>query len=111
MKRRLVLACLTTTDVVARARSEFDAVVAEGPADMTVPEVTRAAAAHQAEAILFTNTLPLDAAAIAALPATVRVGATSSVGYDHIDVAAARARRLAVTNTPGVLTNAPPTMP
>jgi lactate dehydrogenase-like 2-hydroxyacid dehydrogenase len=103
MKRRLVLACLTTTDVVARARMEFDAVVAEGPADMTVPEVTRAAAAHQAEAILFTNTLPLDAAAIAALPATVQVGATISVGYDHIDLLAARARRLAITNTPGVL--------
>ena len=31
-------------------------------------------------------------AAIAQLPASVRVGATSSVGYDHIDVAAAKAR-------------------
>jgi lactate dehydrogenase-like 2-hydroxyacid dehydrogenase len=103
MKRRLVLACLTTTDVVARARVEFDAIVAEGPADMTVPEVIQAAAAHHAEAILFTNTLPLDAAAITALPDTIRVGATCSVGYDHIDVVAARARRLAVTNTPGVL--------
>jgi lactate dehydrogenase-like 2-hydroxyacid dehydrogenase len=103
MKRRLVLACTTTTDVVARARVEFDAVVAEGPADMTVPEVIRAAAIHQAEAILFTNTLPLDAAAITALPGTVRVGATCSVGYDHIDVVAARARHLTVTNTPGVL--------
>ena len=34
----------------------------------------------------------------------MRVGATSSVGYDHIDVAAAKARGLIVTNTPGVLT-------
>src|SRR3954451_10529779 len=82
MKRRLVLACLTTTNVVARCRTEFDAVITDGPDDMTVEEVVRAATAHQAEAILFTNTLPLDAAAIAALPASVRVGATSSVGYD-----------------------------
>ena len=103
MKFRLVLACLTTTAVVARARAEFDAVVAEGPADMTAAEVTQAAAAHQAEAIIFTNTLKLNAAAIAALPAGVRAGATISVGHDHIDVAAARARRLMVTNTPGVL--------
>jgi len=103
MKRRLVLACLTTTNVVARCRTEFDAVITDGPDDMTVEEVVRAATAHQAEAILFTNTLPLDAAAIAALPASVRVGATSSVGYDHIDVAAARARGMMVTNTPGVL--------
>jgi lactate dehydrogenase-like 2-hydroxyacid dehydrogenase len=100
---RLVLAYLTTTNVVARARAEFDSIVAEGPDDMTVAEVTRAAAAHRAEAILFTNTLPLSAAAIAGLPDTVRVGATSSVGYDHIDVPAARARGITMTNTPGVL--------
>jgi lactate dehydrogenase-like 2-hydroxyacid dehydrogenase len=103
MTPRLVLACLTTTNVVARARSEFDAIIHEGPADMTVAEVTDAAAAHQAHAILFTNTLPLTATAIAALPETVRVGATSSVGFDHIDVPAARARGIVMTNTPGVL--------
>jgi lactate dehydrogenase-like 2-hydroxyacid dehydrogenase len=103
MKRRLILACLTTTDVIARAKADFDAVVVEGPSDMTVDEVTRAAAAHRAEAILFTNSLRLDAAAIAGLPETVKVGATSSVGYDHIDVAAAKARGLMMTNTPGVL--------
>jgi hydroxypyruvate reductase len=104
MKPRLVLACLTTTDVVARIRAEFDSIILDGPGDMTVPEVTAAAASLNAEAILFTNTLPLDAAAIAGLPASVRVGATSSVGYDHIDVVAAKARGLVVTNTPGVLT-------
>lgn len=103
MKPRLVLAYLTTAAVTARARAEFDAVVTDGPGDMTVEEVTRAAADHRAEAILFTNTLPLTATAIAGLPETVRVGATSSVGFDHIDVAAARARGLMVTNTPGVL--------
>ncbi|HBK08891.1 MAG TPA: D-glycerate dehydrogenase [Acetobacteraceae bacterium] len=103
MKRRLILACLTTTDVIARAKADFDAVVVEGPSDMTVDEVTKAAAEHKAEAILFTNTLPLNAVAIAALPPSVKVGATSSVGYDHVDVAAAKARGLIVTNTPGVL--------
>jgi hydroxypyruvate reductase len=103
MKPRLVLGCLTTTAVIARARAEFDTIVLPGPADMTVAEVTEAAARHGAEAILFTNTLPLSAAAIAGLPDTVRIGATISVGHDHIDVAAARARGMVVTNTPGVL--------
>lgn len=103
MKRRLILACLATTDVIARAKADFDAVVVEGPSDMTLDEVTRAAMAHQAEAIMFTNSLRLDAAAIAGLPASVKVGATSSVGYDHVDVPAAKARGLMVTNTPGVL--------
>ncbi len=104
MKPRLILACLMPTDVNIRAMREFDAIIAAGPDDMTVAEVTEAAIAHEADAIMFTNTLPLSAAAVAGLPPTVRVGATSSVGYDHIDVPAAKARGLHVTNTPGVLT-------
>jgi lactate dehydrogenase-like 2-hydroxyacid dehydrogenase len=104
MPSRLVLAALMPRDVVARAREEFEAVVVEGEDDMTAAQVIEAAAAHRADAIMFTNTLPLSADAIARLPASVLVGATSSVGYDHIDVAAAKARGLVVTNTPGVLT-------
>jgi lactate dehydrogenase-like 2-hydroxyacid dehydrogenase len=104
MPSRLVLGALMPRDVVARARAEFDAVVAEGKDDMTAAEVIAAANAHRADAIMFVNTLPLNAEAIARLPASVRVGATSSVGYDHIDVAAAKARGIMVTNTPGVLT-------
>lgn len=104
MKPRLVLAALMPRDVVTRARNEFDAVVVEGKDDMTAAQVIDAATQHRADAIMFTNTLPLNAAAIGQLPASVRVGATSSVGYDHIDVPAAKARGLVVTNTPGVLT-------
>jgi lactate dehydrogenase-like 2-hydroxyacid dehydrogenase len=104
MKPRLLLAALHTSDVVARARAEFDAVVHEGDADMTAEEVIAAANRQRSEGILFVNTLPFGAELIARLPDSVRVGATSSVGYDHIDVAAAKARGIAVTNTPGVLT-------
>lgn len=48
----------------------------------------------------------LNAATIAALPASVRAIATFSVGYEHIDVAAATARGIVVSNTPEVLTDA-----
>lgn len=48
----------------------------------------------------------LDAAAIAALPGSVRIVATYSVGVDHIDLNAARTRGLAVANTPGALVDA-----
>lgn len=104
MKPRLVLACLMPTDVNTRAAAEFDAVIVDGKDDMTVPQVVDAATKHRADAIMFTNTLPLNADAIAQLPASVKVGATSSVGFDHIDVRAAKARGMVVTNTPGVLT-------
>ena len=46
-----------------------------------------------------------DAALIAALP-NLRVIASVAVGYDNIDVAAATARGIIVTNTPEVLTDA-----
>ena len=43
---------------------------------------------------------------IAKLPASVKIIATFSVGHEHVDIAAARGRNIAVTNTPDVLTNA-----
>ncbi len=43
---------------------------------------------------------------ISALPDSVKILATFSVGYDHIDIAAAEKARLVVTNTPDVLTDA-----
>ncbi len=48
----------------------------------------------------------LTRATIERLPPSVRILATFSVGYDHLDVAAAREREIAVTNTPDVLTEA-----
>ena len=104
MKPRLVLACLMPRDVNIRAREQFDAFIVDGANDMTGHELADAVKHHRADAIMFTNTLPLNADLIAKLPATVKVGATSSVGFDHIDVAAARERGIIVTNTPGVLT-------
>ncbi len=44
----------------------------------------------------------IDAAAIAAAP-QLKVIANCAVGYNNVDVAAASARRILVTNTPGVL--------
>ncbi len=105
MKPRLVVAALLARGATDRARAEFDALVHEGADDMGPDDVVRAATDHRADALLFANTLPLSADLIARLPASVKIGATSSVGYDHIDVAAARARGLVVTNTPGVLTD------
>lgn len=64
------------------------------------------AAAEGCAGALITVSEKFDRAAIEALPAGVRVLATMSVGFDHIDLVAARARGLIVTNTPDVLTDA-----
>ena len=59
--------------------------------------------AEGADAILTAPGDRLDAATIAALPASVKAIGTFSVGFDHIDIAAARARGISVCNTPDVL--------
>ncbi|MGF1640920.1 MAG: 2-hydroxyacid dehydrogenase [Rhodospirillales bacterium] len=64
------------------------------------------ALAEGAAAILPCHTETFDADVIARLPASVRAIANFSVGYDHVDIAAAKARGLIVTNTPDVLSDA-----
>lgn len=59
-----------------------------------------------ADALLCSPSTRVDSALIAAMPARLRVIGTFSVGHEHIDVAAARAKGIAVVNTPGVLSQA-----
>jgi lactate dehydrogenase-like 2-hydroxyacid dehydrogenase len=59
-----------------------------------------------AGAILACATDAWPAALIERLPDTVRALATFSAGHEHIDLAAASARGITVTNTPDVLTEA-----
>jgi hydroxypyruvate reductase len=64
-----------------------------------------AAAQHRADAVLIATNLRLDAPTIRAVPDHVRIVGSFGVGFDHIDVAAARAKGLIVTNTPDVVTD------
>ncbi|MBC6441423.1 MAG: D-glycerate dehydrogenase [Rhodospirillales bacterium] len=59
-----------------------------------------------ADALLPCPTDKITADVIAGLDDSVKVIATFSVGFEHIDVAAARERGIVVTNTPDVLTDA-----
>ena len=75
----------------------------------TGQRLTREALLREAEGcdvLMITVGDRMDADTLSALPASVRMIATYSVGYDHVDVAAAKARGIAVFNTPDVLTDA-----
>jgi lactate dehydrogenase-like 2-hydroxyacid dehydrogenase len=63
-------------------------------------------AVQAADALLCSPSTRIDAALIAAMPARLRVIGTFSVGHEHIDLAATRAKAIAVVNTPGVLSQA-----
>lgn len=59
-----------------------------------------------ADAIMPCHSEHLTAAVIARLPATIKAIANFSVGVDHVDLKAAKARGIVVTNTPDVLSDA-----
>ncbi len=90
--------------IEARAARDYDARL--NAADVPVSGADILARAEGASAVLCCPAEKLDAATIQALPDSVRVIGTFSVGFDHIDVAAARGRGIAVVNTPDVLSAA-----
>ena len=87
--------------VETRARAGYRVIqdTVDGP--RTGADVLRICAG--ADALLCCPAERIDATAVAALPACVRVVATFSVGTDHLDLAALAARGIAVVNTPDVL--------
>jgi len=64
------------------------------------------ALAEGADALMPCHTEHLSRAVIDRLPDSVRIIANFSVGVDHVDLAAAKARGIVVTNTPEVLSDA-----
>ena len=90
----------------AEARLSRDFAATLNPDDRPLPADEIIAAAANYDGLLVTSFDLCRADFINRLPDTIKIMATCSVGYDHIDVPAAKARGIAVTNTPDVLTDA-----
>ena len=86
-----------------RLRADYDATLSEDDHVMSADEVVDAAKGM--DALLICVTELLDAAAINRLPDSVQAILTLSVGLDHVDVDAAKARGIAVLNTPDAVTD------
>jgi lactate dehydrogenase-like 2-hydroxyacid dehydrogenase len=91
-------------DVEARLAANFDAVL--NPEDRLYDGPALIKASQGCDAIMCAAGDPLNAETVGGLPASVRMIATFSVGYEHVDVAAAAKRGIVVSNTPDVLTDA-----
>lgn len=88
--------------VEARMAALFDAVL--NPADAAIGRAELEAAVRACDVLVPSVAEPVDAALIAAAGPRLKLIANFGVGVDNIDLAAARDRGIAVTNTPGVLT-------
>ena len=92
------------SDVEARLSASFDARL--NPEDKLFDGPALVKASEGFDGIMCAAGDPLNADTIAKLPASVKMIATFSVGYEHVDVAAAAKRNIKVSNTPDVLTDA-----
>lgn len=91
-------------DAEKRIASVFHATLNPDDRPMSRDEILDLATRH--DGILLTSFDKLGQEFIPALPPSIRIIATHSVGYDHLSIPQARAKGIAVTNTPGVLTDA-----
>ena len=89
--------------VEEQLKGEFDAVLNTDDHPFTPAELGDAL--RNADALLPTVTDRLGADILSAQPLRAKILANFGVGFNHIDLAAAKARGLVVTNTPDVLTD------
>jgi len=103
-RRRVLVTRRLTADVESRLARAFEATLNAEDRPMSRDDILRQAESH--DALLVTSIDKLGPGFVDAVPPSIKIIATFSVGYDHLDIPAARARGIAVANTPDVLTDA-----
>ncbi len=90
--------------VAERVNRDFVVRLADTPESLTSDGLVELS--HGASGFLVSPFDRIDASFFDRVAASVKIVATRSVGYDHIDIAAAARSHIAVAHTPGVLTDA-----
>jgi len=103
MKPGVFLTRVLPPPVMQRLKTQFDLKYNLHDRPLTKPELIRGMQGRPALISMLSD--PIDAEVIAS-HSGLRVIANYAVGYNNIDMKAAAARRITVTNTPGVLTEA-----
>ena len=101
---RLMVTRQFPADVLARCERDYTCTFNPEDANWIGDELIERAANH--DAIFFSSGNKFTADVIASLPDSIRALSTFSVGHEHIDLPAARARGVMVSNTPNVLNEA-----
>jgi len=100
---RLLITRKVFPEVLERLAPHFE--IDSNQEDEDWPRATLLSRVADRDALFVTATDRVDRELLAASP-RVRIVATGSVGYNHVDLAACAERGVAVTNTPDVLTEA-----
>jgi gluconate 2-dehydrogenase len=102
---KLLITRTMPADVVARARTRFDVTHCDLPTPMGPDDLRTALRDYDAVLPTLGDLFKADVFADVPKP-RAQILANFGVGYNHIDVTAARAAGLSVTNTPGAVTDA-----
>jgi glyoxylate reductase len=101
-KPKVILTRKLPETIETRMRELFDTTLNDSDEALSRDELEMAV--KTADVLVPTVTDKIDADLIAKAGSQLRLIASFGTGVDHIDLAAAKARGIAVTNTPGVLT-------
>ena len=101
---RLLVTRQFPADVLARCERDYTCTFNPEDTNWIGDELIERAADH--DAIFFSSGNKFTADVIASLPDSIRALSTFSVGHEHIDLPAAKARGVMVSNTPNVLNEA-----
>jgi len=103
IKPRVIITRKIPAACEAEAQKLFDAVVNRDDVPLTSAELQEAL--RTADALLPTVTDKITTEVLAAAPRRAKIIANFGVGFNNIDITAAKAQGLTVTNTPDVLTD------
>lgn len=98
MKKRLLVTRRLPAAVEARANRDYEVTQNADDHQMTTDEIVEKA--KDVDALLITITDKMRKEVIDALPEHIKILSTFSIGFDHIDIPAAKARGMAVGNAP-----------
>ena len=94
----LLVTRLFPSDVLVRAKQDYACTFNDQDTAWQGDELIAKSQGH--DGIMCSSSNKFSADVIDGLPECIRVIATFSVGFEHIDLDAAKARGIAVTNTP-----------
>jgi len=103
IKKRLLVTRRMPPDVTKRLEQNYDVILNPDDQILSAQDILRHA--ESVDGLMVSLGNMFDAELIRSLPASVKILASASVGYDHIDVETAKSCGICVTNTPDVLTN------
>ncbi|MDP7376015.1 MAG: NAD(P)-dependent oxidoreductase, partial [Alphaproteobacteria bacterium] len=102
MKPKIILTRKLSDSVETRMRELFDAELSSDDQPLSAEQLVEVM--QRADVLVPTVTDKIDAGMLEQVGANLKLIASFGTGVDHIDLHAAKAKGVTVTNTPGVLT-------